>query len=190
MIFVRQPAAVAERRRAERTIKAIAPMRTAKPMTIQSQMRPEPDPFAGAVALALGCAAGAGAAELEGADEVTDGTEGLELVAAGELVIPAGEELVIPAAGELVIPAGEELVLSAGEELAVWPVDRLAIALLMLLLMLEPHAVARPAAQRIVAARSRLPVRRRINGPFPRGQRQCFAFSLASSASRRVTQNG
>jgi len=148
MTFVRQPAAIAERRRAERTIKAVAPMTTAKPMTIHSHIRPEPDPFAGAVALALGCAAGAGAAELEGAVAVTvtDGTEGLELVAAEELGLVTAEELV----------------LSAGEELAVWPLDRLAIALLMLLLMPEPHAVARPAAPRIAAARSRLPVRRRI----------------------------
>ena len=166
MTFVRQSAAIAERRRAERTIRAIAPMTTAKPMTIHSHIRPEPDPFAGAVALAVGCTAGVGAAELEGADEVTDGAGGLELVAAGELV------------------------LSAGEELAVWLLVRLAIALLMLLLMLEPHAVTRPAAQRIAAARSILPVRRRINGPFPRGERQCFAFSLASSPSRRVTPNG
>src|SRR5208282_494422 len=127
MTFVRQPAAIAERRRAERTIRAIAPMTTAKPMTIHSHIRPEPDPFAGAVALALGCAAGAGAAELEGADEVTDGTEGLELVAAEELGLVAAEELV----------------LSAAEELAVWPEDRLAIALLMLLLMPELHAVTR-----------------------------------------------
>ena len=143
MIFVRQPAAVAERRRAERTIKAVAPMRTTRAMTIHSHIGGEPDSLADAVALG----SVAGAAELGGADEVTDGTAGVELTAAEELVLSAGEELV----------------LSAGEELAV----RLAIALLMLLLMLELHAVAMPAAHKSVAARSRFPVSRRIDGPFP-----------------------
>ncbi len=149
MIFVRQSAAVAERRRAERTTKAVAPMRTTRPMTIHIQIGRELDPFGGAVALALGGATGAGAAELGGTVEVTvtDGTEGLELMTAEELGLSAGEELV----------------LSPGEELAV----RLAIALLMLLPMLELHAVAPPAAQRSVAARSRFPVSRRIDGPFP-----------------------
>jgi hypothetical protein len=147
MIFVRQSAAVAARRRAERTTKAVAPARTTRPMTIHIHIGGEPDPFGGAVALALGCTTGAGAAELGGADEVTDGTEGLELMTAEELGLSTGEELV----------------LSPGEELAV----RLAIALLMLLPMLELHAVAMPAAQRSVAARSRFPVSRRIDGPFP-----------------------
>ena len=139
MIFVRQPAAVAERRRAERTIKAVAPMRTTRAMTIHSHIGGEPDSLADAVALG----SVAGAAELGGADEVTDGTAGVELTAA------------------------EELVLSAGEELAGWLAVRLAIALLMLLLMLELHAVAMPAAHKSVAARSRFPVSRRIDGPFP-----------------------
>jgi hypothetical protein len=165
MTFFRQPAAAALRRRAERTIKVIAPMTMAKPMTIHSHSRPEPDPFAGAVSLAVGCATGAGAAEREGADAVTDGTEGLELVAAGELELVTTEGLELVAAGELV--------LWAGGELAGWLEVRLAIALLMLLPMPEPHAVAVPAAQRIVATRSRFPVRRRINGPFPRGERRC-----------------
>jgi hypothetical protein len=116
-------------------------MRTTRPMTIHIHIGGEPDPFDGVVALALGCTTGAGAAELGGTVEVTvtDGTEGLELMTA------------------------EELGPSAGEELAV----RLAIALLMLLPMLELHAVAMPAAQRSVAARSRFPVSRRIDGPFP-----------------------
>lgn len=160
MIFVRQSAAVAARRRAERTTKAVAPMRTTRPMTIHIHIGGEPDPFGGAVVLALGCTTGAGAAELggavavavavtvtDGAVTVTDGTEGLELMTAEELGLSAGEELV----------------LSEDEELAV----RLAIALLMLLPMLELHAVAMPAAQRSVAARSRFPVSRRIDGPFP-----------------------
>lgn len=157
MIFVRQSAAVAERRRAERTTKAVAPMRTTRPMTIHSHIGGELDPFGAAVALALGGATGAGAAELGGTVEVTvtDGTEGVELMTAGELGLAAGEELGLS--------AGEELVLSPAEELAV----RLAIALLMLLPMLELHAVAPPAAQRSVAARSRFPVSRRIDGPFP-----------------------
>jgi hypothetical protein len=86
--------------------------------------------------------------------------------------------------------AAEELELWAGGELAVWLVDRLAIALLMLLPMLELHAVTTAAAQRIVAARNRLPIRRRISGPFPRGERRCSAFSLASSPTPRVTPNG
>ena len=116
-------------------------------MTIHIHIGGEPDPFEGAVALALGCTTGAGAVELGGADEVTDGTEGLELMTAEELGLSAGEELV----------------LSPGEELAV----RLAIALLMLLPMLELHAVAMPAAHKSVAARSRFPVSRRIDGPFP-----------------------
>jgi uncharacterized protein (DUF2345 family) len=155
MIFVRQPAAVAERRRAERTIKAVAPMRTTRAMTIHSHIGGELDSLADAVALG----SVAGAAELAGADEVTAGTAGLELTAAEELVLSAGEELVLS--------AGEELVLSAGEELAGWLAVRLAIALLMLLLMLELHAVAMPAAHKSVAARSRFPVSRRIDGPFP-----------------------
>jgi hypothetical protein len=112
-------------------------------MRIHSHRRPEPDPVGAAVALAVGCATGA--AVVAGAVAVTDGTEGLELVAAGEVVV--------------VLSAGEEL----GEELAV----RLAIALLTLLPMLELHAVAMPAAPRSVAARSRFPVSRRMNGPFP-----------------------
>jgi hypothetical protein len=124
-------------------------MRTTRPITIHIHMGGELDPFDGAVALALGCTTGAGAAELGGTVEVTvtDGTEGLELMTAEELGLSAGEELV----------------LSEDEELAV----RLAIALLMLLPMLELHAVAMPAAQRSVAARSRFPVSRRIDGPFP-----------------------
>jgi hypothetical protein len=120
-------------------------------MTIHIHIGGEPDPFGAVVALALGCTTGAGAAELGGTDEGTDGTEGLELMTAEELGLSAGEELV----------------LSEDEELAV----RLAIALLMLLLMLLPmlelQAVAMPAAQRSVAARSRFPVSRRIDGPFP-----------------------
>ena len=116
-------------------------MRTTRPITIHIHMGGELDPFDGAVALALGCTTGAGAAELAGTVEVTvtDGTEGLELMTAEELGLPAGEE----------------------------PAVRLAIALLMLLPMLELHAVAMPAAQRSVAARSRFPVSRRIDGPFP-----------------------
>lgn len=129
MIFVRQSAAVAARRRAERTTKAVAPMRTTRPMTIHIHIGGELDPFGGAVALALGCTTGAGAAELGGAVAVavtvTDGTEGLELMTAEELGLSGGEELVLP----------------EDEELAV----RLAIALLMLLPMLELHAVAMPA---------------------------------------------
>jgi hypothetical protein len=124
-------------------------MRTTRPMTIHIHIGGDPDPFGGAVALALGCTTGAGAAELGGAVAVTvtDGTEGLELMTAEELGLSAGEELVLP----------------EDEELAV----RLAIALLMLLPMLELHAVARPAAPRSVAARSRFPVSRRIDVPFP-----------------------
>lgn len=126
-------------------------MRTTRPMTIHIHIGGELDPFGGAVALALGCTTGAGAAELGGAVAVavtvTDGTEGLELMTAEELGLSGGEELVLP----------------EDEELAV----RLAIALLMLLPMLELHAVAMPAAQRSVAARSRFPVSRRIDGPFP-----------------------
>jgi hypothetical protein len=154
MIFVRQPAAVAACRRLERTIRAVAPMRTTRPMTIHIHIGGEPDSVADAVA--LGSTAGA---ELGSADAVTVGTAGLELTAAEELVISAG--------GELVISAGGELVLSAGEELAGWLGVRLAIALLMLLLRLELHAVAMPAAHKSVAARSRFPVSRRIDGPFP-----------------------
>jgi predicted metal-binding membrane protein len=116
-------------------------------MTIHIHIGGEPDSVADAVALG----STAGAAELGGADEVTDGTAGLEVTAAEELVISAGEELV----------------LSAGEELAVWLAVRLAIALPMLLPMLELHAVAMPAAHKSVAARSRFPVSRRIDGPFP-----------------------
>jgi hypothetical protein len=157
MIFVRQPAAVAACRRLERTIRAVAPMRTTRPMTIHIHIGGEPDSVADAVALALGSTAGA--AELGSADAVTVGTAGLELTAAEELVISAG--------GELVISAGGELVISAGEELAGWLGVRLAIALLMLLLRLELHAVAMPAAHKSVAARSRFPVSRRIDGPFP-----------------------
>jgi hypothetical protein len=113
-------------------------------MTIHSHTGTEPDPFGDAVAVALGCA-GVAAAELGGTVvvTVTGGTEGLELVTAGELVLPAGEEL------------------------AGWLAVRLAIALLALLAMPELHAVAMPAAPRSVAARSRFPVSRRINGPFP-----------------------
>jgi hypothetical protein len=155
MIFVRQAAAVAACRRVERTIKAVAPMRTTRPMTIHIHIGGEPDSVADAVALG----SAAGAAELAGAEEVTGETAGLELTAAEELVISAG--------GELVLSAGEELVLSAGEELAVWLAVRLAIALPMLLPMLELHAVAMPAAHNSVAARSRFPVSRRIDGPFP-----------------------
>jgi hypothetical protein len=155
MIFVRQPAAVAACRRLERTIRAVAPMRTTRPMTIHIHIGGEPDSVADAVALG----STAGAAELGSADAVTVGTAGLELTAAEELVISAG--------GELVISAGGELVLSAGEELAGWLAVRLAIALLMLLLRLELHAVAIPAAHKSVAARSRFPVSRRIDGPFP-----------------------
>ena len=151
MTFIRQAAATAPRRRNKRTIRAITPMRTATPMRIHSQRRLEPDPFAGSVALALGCTAGVGAAEVVGADEVTDGTAELELGAA------EGLELV----------AGAELVLWVGEEPVVWPDDRLGSTLLMLLLRLELHAVVVPAAPRIVAARSRLAIGRRINGPFP-----------------------
>jgi hypothetical protein len=163
MIFVRQAAAVAACRRVERTIKAVAPMRTTRPMTIHSHIGGEPDSVAEAVALG----SAAGAAELAGAEEVTGETAGLELTAAEELVISAGGELVISAGGELVISAGGELVISAGEELAGWLGVRLAIALLMLLLRLELHAVAMPAAHKSVAARSRFPVSRRIDGPFP-----------------------
>ncbi len=166
MIFVRQPAATAARRRDERVIKAITPMMTARmarPMTIHTHIGMELVPFAVAVALALGGTTGAGAAELLGGDEVTAGTEGVELVAADELVLWAGDELVLWAGGELV--------LWAGEEMAVWPVVRLEIALLMLLPTLEPHAVTVPAAHRIVVARSRLPIGRRISGPFPHRRR-------------------
>ncbi len=124
-------------------------------MRIHSQRRPEPDPLAGTVALALGCAAGVGAAEVlgadvVGADGVADGT--------GELELGVAEGL------ELV--TGGELVFCVGAELVVWLDDRLAIALLTLLLI-ELHAVVVPAAPRIVAARSRLAIGRRINGPFP-----------------------
>ena len=119
-------------------------------MTIQIQMGVEPDPFGGSVALALGCATGAGAAEVAGADEVTDG--GAELtVAGGELTVAVD-----------VTVTGGELVLWAGEELAV----RLETALLTLLPMLDPHAVASPAAQRIVTERSRFLISSRIPGPF------------------------
>jgi hypothetical protein len=155
MTFVRQPAAVAACRRLDRTIKAVAPMRTTRAMTIHSHIGGELDSFAAAVALG----SAAGAAELGGADEVTAGTAGLELTAAEELGLSAGEELGLS--------AGEELGLSAGEELAGWLAVRLAIALLMLLLRLELHAVAMPAAHKSVAARSRFPVSRRIDGPFP-----------------------
>jgi hypothetical protein len=120
-------------------------------MTIHSQRRLEPDPLAGSVALALGCAAAVGAAEVAGADDVTDGT--------AELEVGAAEGLELVAAGELVLWLGEELV--------VWLDDRLGITLLMLLLRLELHAVVVPAAPRIVAARSRLAIGRRIYGPFP-----------------------
>ena len=60
-------------------------------MTIHSHTGTEPDPFGDAVAVALGCA-GVAAAELGGTVvvTVTGGTEGLELVTAGELVLPAG----------------------------------------------------------------------------------------------------
>jgi hypothetical protein len=153
MIFVRQLAAVAARRRAERAINTIAPMRTTKPMTIQIQMGREPDSFG--VAVALGCATGAGAAELEGADEVTDGT--------GELVLASGEELAV-VGGELAVVGGELAVV--GGELTAWLDVRLETALLTLLAMPVPHAVARPAAQSIVTARSRLLISSRIPGPF------------------------
>jgi len=135
-------------------------------MTIQIQIGGEPDPFGGAVALALGWTTGAGAAELAGADEVTDG--------GGELVVAVAEELTV-AGGEVVSP---------GEELAV----RLETALLTLLPTLVPHAVARPAAQRIVTARSRLFINRRIPGPF-RGT-PVPPFSVASPPSCRVTPEG
>jgi len=102
-----------------------------------------------------------------GADEVTDG--------GGELVLASAEELTV---------AGGEVVLSPGEELAV----RLETALLTLLPTLVPHAVARPAAQSIVTARSRFFINRRIPGPF-RGT-PVPSFSLASPPSRRVTPNG
>jgi len=116
-------------------------------MTIQIQIGGEPDPLG--VAVALGWATGAGAAEVAGADEVTDGT----LVVGGEVVVTSAEELAV---------AGGEVVLSPGEELAV----RLEIALLTLLPTLLPHAVARPAAQSIVTASSRLLISSRIPGPF------------------------
>ncbi len=149
MILVRQLAAVAARRRTERTINAVAPRTTARPMTIQIQIGGEPDPFGGTVALALGWATGAGAAEVAGADEVTDGT----------LVVGGG--LVVASLGELIV-AGGEVVLCPGEELTV----RLEIALLTPLPTLEPHAVARPAAQSIITVRSRLLISSRIPGPF------------------------
>jgi len=165
MTFVRQPAAIAARRRAERTIKAVAPLRTAKPMTIHSQIGPAPDPFAGAVALALGCAAGAGAAELAGADDAADGTlpAGEEVPSAGEELTALGEELTALGAA-LTDLLGARLGVLPGERLTAWLGDRLAIALLMLV----PHAVAMPAAMRIVTARSRRFSHRRIPGPFPR----------------------
>jgi hypothetical protein len=163
MTFVRQPAAVAACRRLDRTIKAVAPMRTTRAMTIHSHIGGELDSFADVVALG----SAAGAAELGGADEVIAGTAGLELTAAEELGLSAGEELGLSAGEELGLSAGEELGLSAGEELAGWLGVRLAIALLMLLLRLELHAVAMPAAHKSVAARSRFPVSRRIDGPFP-----------------------
>ncbi len=143
-------------------------------MTIHSQRRPEPDPLAGSVALALGCAAGVGAAELVDADEVTDGTAEVELGAA--------EGLELAAAGELVLWVGEELV--------VWLVERLAIALLMPLLMLELHAVVVLAAPRIVAARSRLAIGRRINGPFPHLQSWAQAGDAPGGTSALWVQPG
>jgi hypothetical protein len=151
-------------------------------MRIHSHSRLEPDPFAGAVSLVLGCAA---AAELGGADDVTEGTGGLELVAAGGLELVAGAEL---AGGLELVAGGLELV--AGAELAGWLEVRLEIALLMLLPMLELHAVTMPAVQSIVAPRNRLPVRRRITWSFPARGTSVPAFSLASSPSRRVTPNG
>ena len=140
----------------------------------------EPDPFGGSVALALGCATGAGAAEVAGADEVTDG--------GGELTVAGGE---LTVAVEEVTVAGGELVLWAGEELAV----RLETALLTLLPMLDPHAVARPAVQSIVTARSRFLISSRIPGPFVSRRtlstgRQCLVFSLARVPSRCVTPDG
>ena len=171
MIFVRQLAAVAARRRAERAINTIAPMRTTKPMTIQIQIGGEPDSFGVAAVLALGCATGAGAAELECADEVTDGT--------GELVLASGEELTV-VGGEVAVVGGE---------LTAWLDVRLEIALLTLLPTLVPHAVARPTAQSIVTARGRLLISSRIPESFP-AEHQCLAFSLASAPSRRVTPDG
>jgi len=87
---------------------------------------------------------GAGAAEVAGADEVTEG--------GGELVLASAEELAVVGGGVAVV----------GEELAV----RLETALLTLLPMLVPHAVARPAAQSIVTTRSSLLIGSRIPGPF------------------------
>ena len=84
------------------------------------------------------------------------------------MTLPTGrQKLELGAAEGLELVAAGELVLWLGEELVVWLDDRLAIALLTLLLRLELHAVVVPAAPRIVAARSRLAIGRRINGPFP-----------------------
>jgi len=167
MTLVRQLAAVAAWRRTERTINAVATRTTARPMTIQIQIGGELDPFAGAVALVLGWATGAGAAEVAGADEVTDG--------GGELTVAGGE---LTVAVDEVTVAGGELVLWAGEELAV----RLETALLTLLPMLDPHAVARPAAQSIVTARSRFLTSSRIPGPFVSRRRQARDASALRSA--------